>query len=149
MKCLDCGKGVFKRLDAIVPGVIKDEEYSVVTPALICDRCGYVAMEGADVPEHLRRLADAYRRAHHLLTSDEIRTHRKTLKMSQKAFAAYLGVGEASIKRWELGAIQDEVFDHYLRLKTDPAEASKNARTVALLMQPHPSRLSSSRNQVK
>lgn len=135
MKCLACHNGTLKGRDAIVPGFIKGEEYSVVTPALVCENCGYIAMEGDDIPEHLRRLADAYRRAHHLLTSDQIRAHRKTLKMSQKAFAAYLGVGEASIKRWELGAIQDEVFDRYLRLKTDPREASQNAKTVALLMQ--------------
>ena len=143
MKCFNCGKGALRRRDAIVPGAIKGEEFSVVTPALVCPNCGHIAMEGEDVPEHLRRLADEYRRAHNLLTSDQIRAHRKTLKMSQKAFAVYLGVGEASIKRWELGAIQDEVFDHYLRLKTDPQEASRNAQTVAPLMQPG---ITSSRN---
>jgi putative zinc finger/helix-turn-helix YgiT family protein len=135
MKCFDCGKGVMKRRSALVPGVIKGQEYSVETPALVCDKCGYLAMEGEDVPEHLRRLADAYRSAHGLLTSDQIRSCRKMLKMSQRDFARYLGVGEASIKRWELGAIQDEVFDHYLRLKTDPVEASRNAKAVARLTQ--------------
>lgn len=149
MKCFDCGKGMLKRRDAVVSGVIKGEELSVVTPALVCEKCGQIAMEGADVPEHLRRLADAYRRGHHLLTSDEIRAQRKALKMSQRAFANYLGVGEASIKRWELGAIQDEVFDRYIRLKTDPKEASANARTVTHLMQQHLAGHHSSRSSTK
>lgn len=91
-------------------------------------------MEGADLPEHLRKLADAYRRAHRLLTSEEIRSRRSSLRMTQKAFAIYLGVGEASIKRWELGAIQDESMDRYIRLKTDPDEARLNALQVSQLV---------------
>ena len=133
MKCFNCECAVLKHREAPVSGSIKGEEYTVLTPALVCDKCGYIAMEGADVPEHLRRLADAYRSAHGLLTSDELRSRRNQLGMSQKAFAQYLTVGEASVKRWELGAVQDVALDRYLRLKTDPVEATKNATDVAAL----------------
>jgi putative zinc finger/helix-turn-helix YgiT family protein len=134
MKCFECEKGNLIHRRAQVEGEVRSEQFVVESAALVCDRCGYQAMEGADLPEHLRRLADAYRRAHRLLTSEEIRSRRGLLRMTQKVFAAYLGVGEASIKRWELGAVQDESMDRYIRLKTDPEEAELNAQQVAQLM---------------
>ncbi len=134
MKCFECGKGKLIQRQTEVEGEVRGELFVVQSAALVCDRCGHQAMEGADLPEHLRSLADAYRRAHRLLTSEEIRLRRKSLRMTQKNFAAYLGVGEASIKRWELGAIQDDSMDRYIRLKTDPKEAQLNALHVAQLL---------------
>jgi DNA-binding XRE family transcriptional regulator len=60
------------------------------------------------MPEYGRLLADEYRAAHGLLTSVEIRSRRKQLGMSQEEFANHVGVGVASVKRWEMGKIQDE-----------------------------------------
>jgi putative zinc finger/helix-turn-helix YgiT family protein len=116
---------------AEVDGEIRGEKYAVMANALVCSKCKHAGFEGTDVQEHMRKVADAYRRAHHLLASDDIRKARKALGMSQKTFAAYLQVGEASVKRWELGAIQDEAMDQYIRLKTDPVAASANASEVA------------------
>lgn len=60
----------------------------------------------------LRRFAaDAYRKKHNLLTSDQIIRYRESLGMSQTAFANYLKVEEASVKRWETYYIQDNVQD--------------------------------------
>jgi len=133
MKCINCGRGSLAPKDAIVEGQIRGEVYGVSTPALDCDKCGHSVLEGDAVQEHLRRLSDAYRSAHGLLTSQEIRNRRLALNMSQAEFARYLRVGIASIKRWELGAIQEELADEYLRLKTDPREAHRNAREVESL----------------
>ena len=63
-------------------GTVKDETFSVTTSALVCAQCHHIAFEGKDVQEHMRRVADAYRSKHGLLTSEEIRAAR--------------------IKRWEL-----------------------------------------------
>lgn len=65
----------------------------------------------------------AYRKKLGLLSASEIRAARERLRMSQREFAEYIGVGEASIKRWELGALQDKSGDELIRLKTDPAYA--------------------------
>jgi DNA-binding XRE family transcriptional regulator len=59
------------------------------------------------MPEYGRLLADKYRARHGLLTSDEIRKRRRRLELTQEQFATHLGVGIASIKRWEMGKIQD------------------------------------------
>jgi putative zinc finger/helix-turn-helix YgiT family protein len=74
---------------------------------LKCRHCGYETIEGAAMPEYGRLLADKYRTAHGLLTSDDIRARRERLRMNQKEFAEFLGVGIASVKRWEMGKIQD------------------------------------------
>ena len=77
-----------------------------------------------------RAAADQYRRLHHLLTSDEIIKFRQALGMSQVAFANYLKVGEASVKRWETYYVQDEVQDENIRLKCDEVYAENNALAV-------------------
>jgi hypothetical protein len=46
--------------------------------------------------------------------------------MSQAAFANYLKVGEASVKRWETYYVQDD----HIRLKCDEAYAEHNALEV-------------------
>ena len=106
MNCFVCDTGTLSGRLADVEGEVKGEKFMVLTPALVCDSCGHVAMEGADTSEFMRRLADAYRRAHDLLTSEEIRQIRGG--MSQQRFARALGVGIASVKRWELGLVQED-----------------------------------------
>lgn len=90
---------------------------------LACTECGYQTVEGADMPEYMRLLADKYRAAYGLLTSDEIRAHRERLKMSQQKFADYLGVGVASVKRWEMGKIQESAMDKLIRQETKSVPA--------------------------
>jgi len=130
MKCFSCDTGVMHARTVTVTETIRDEQYTFETPGMMCDNCANIAFEGKDVSEHQRRLADEYRQAHRLLTSTEIKALREKLGMSQTKFASYLKVGIASIKRWELGAIQDEANDSYLRLKTDLAVAEANCATI-------------------
>lgn len=52
-----------------------------------------------------------------LLTPNEILGIRKTYGMSRAAFAEITGLGEATLARWENGAvIQNQANDRYLRL---------------------------------
>ena len=77
-----------------------------------------------------RSAADKYRKLHKLLASEEIIKYRASLGMSQAAFANYLKVGEASIKRWETYYVQDVVQDDHIRLKCDEAYAELNVLEV-------------------
>ncbi len=106
MTCFECGEGTFKRQVAQVQGEVKRKKYMVEMLALVCDACGHITLEGRDTQEFMRRVADTYRREHGLMTSDDIRNLRG--RMSQQSFAHALGLGVASIKRWELGLIQDK-----------------------------------------
>jgi hypothetical protein len=87
-------------------------------------------MEGDQMNVLRRAAADKYRQLHDLLTSAEIIGFRTLLGMSQAAFANYLKVGEASVKRWETYFVQDVVQDDHIRLKCDEAYAEFNALEV-------------------
>jgi len=121
MTCLKCGKATLARKAARLPGALRGGTFRVEMEALVCPRCGYATVDGKDMPEYMRLVADAYRCKHGLLTSEEIRRRRKRLGMSQAAFAKHLRVGVASVKRWEMGKVQDSSSDELIRLKTDPA----------------------------
>jgi putative zinc finger/helix-turn-helix YgiT family protein len=113
MKCFVCNRGKFVRQLADVDAKIKKKAYTVNTRALVCDRCHHIAIEGEDMQDYMRKIADAYRRDHELYTSEEIRAIRG--KLTQQQFANALGVGVASVKRWELGLVQDKGNDRLIR----------------------------------
>ena len=78
--------------------------YDVHVPALFVPRCGNCGEYTID------RIADqeidhAFRTMANLLSVDEIRAGRKKLGMSEAEFAMLLGVGEATVVRWESGAL--------------------------------------------
>lgn len=127
MKCLNCNGDRFKVKKLRMSVDIKDDKVDVVSDSFVCSRCGADLMDAKQMNELRKKTADAYREKHGLLTSEEIVSFRKHLKMSQAEFAIYLNVGEASIKRWETYFIQDVSQDEHMRLKCDEAFAEKNA----------------------
>lgn len=130
MKCLHCDNEKFEEKNLRFTPEIKGEEVEVIVPSFVCIKCQAPLMD-ADQMNRLRRMAaDQYRKQHHLLTSQEIIKFRQMLGMSQTAFANYLKVGEASIKRWETYFVQDVVQDDHIRLKCDEAYAEFNALEV-------------------
>ena len=69
---------------------------------------------------------NAYRKAHHLLTSTEIIDIRKKYDLSQKELARMLGWGDVTISRYETKYIQDETHDNLLRMiAKDPLAAKE------------------------
>lgn len=119
MKCFNCDKeltlvnkrGVMDYKD------IKNLEFIYETQE--CLHCH----EAFNTPEHQKNklvaIADAFRAKKKLFASKEIRAFRTNLSMSQDKFAEYLGVGVASIRRWEGSGIQDLSQNEIIRLKCD------------------------------
>ncbi len=126
MKCMECGKGRMRRQVTRVAHEIRGLAFEVVGEALVCGHCGFQMIPNDLIAEHGRLTDRAYREAAGLLSPEEIRAARERLKMSQHEFACYLGVGEASVKRWELGALQEKSSDNLIRLTTNPESAKKN-----------------------
>lgn len=108
IRCIECGQADLEPKTVRLQGSVRDETYTVEMQGLECPSCGYKTIEGAALPEFARLLADRYRAHHDLLTSEEIRALRKRLGMSQEQFARHVGVGLASVKRWEMGKIQEQ-----------------------------------------
>lgn len=130
MKCLNCDGEKFDSKNMRFHPEIKGEEVEVVVPSLVCKQCQTPLMDGEQMNVLRKTAADKYRTQHNLLTSQEIIKYRALLGMSQAAFACYLKVGEASIKRWETYYVQDVVQDDHIRLKCDEAYAELNALEV-------------------
>ena len=90
--------------------------HSVSLPSLNtprCRSCGEVLFD--DRPDE--QINNALRSQLRLLTPAQIRRRRKELELSQSELAERLGVAEATISRWETGAlIQSRAMDNLVRL---------------------------------
>jgi putative zinc finger/helix-turn-helix YgiT family protein len=105
--CINCEKAELRPSMVKLAGIVRSEPYWVEMQGLKCPNCGYNTVDASGMTEFSRLLSDEYRRTHGLLTSDQITELRKKFGMNQQRFADHIGVGVASIKRWELGKIQD------------------------------------------
>jgi putative zinc finger/helix-turn-helix YgiT family protein len=126
MKCFDCGNGRLDRKRVKVPHEIRGCKFDVEDTVLVCNKCGAISIPWDRVKEHGRLVDETYRRLEGILSAEEIRAARERLNMSQREFAEYLGVGEASVKRWERGVLPDKSSSDLIRLKTDPETAHQN-----------------------
>jgi len=78
-----------------------------------CANCNAISIDD----EADRQISAAFRGEAGLLTPEEIRQGREKLALTQKQFATLLGVGEATVSRWEAGAqIPQRAMDRFLRV---------------------------------
>jgi putative zinc finger/helix-turn-helix YgiT family protein len=119
MICFKCNGEEFAVQTAVIRQEFRGEQLDVNTPVRVCQTCGWQTLGPGQTDELRKRTADAFRQQHGLLTSAEIVSRRKSLAMSQREFADFLRVGEASVKRWETWQVQDESNDELIRIKSD------------------------------
>jgi len=117
-RCGKCGQKAM-RLATLSYATTIDHDgraYRVEVPGLTVPQCGNCQAISID-EEADRQISAAFRREARLLTPEEIRQGRDKLGLTQKQFANLLGVGEATISRWETGAqIQQRAMDRFLRV---------------------------------
>lgn len=118
-KCLKCKDSIFEVQHLRFCPKIKKQIVEVIVPCSVCQGCKMPLMDNNQMNDLRRTSADKYREMKNLLTSKEMIAFREKLKMSQTAFACFLNVGEASIKRWETYYIQDKSQDDHIRIKCD------------------------------
>lgn len=107
--------------------VSRSEPYTVrgrrITVQVTTEACGTCGQNlGSDQED--QRVLDAvnaeYRKQEDLLTPDRIAQFRKRYRLSQKSFATLLGMSEATINRYEQGALQEQSHDTAIRACEDP-----------------------------
>ncbi len=130
MRCLKCNNKFFSERNISMKVKVKGLNLSVKGPSMICTSCSEPITTTQQMSIIRKLAADAYKKKKNLLTSDEIQKYRARFSMSQSQFAKYLGVGEASVKRWETFYIQEPAHDQQIRLKCDPDYAERNAKQV-------------------
>ncbi len=126
MNCLKCGCNKFFNQQVRFRPEVKEQVVEVILQSKVCENCKTPLVDAQQMNILRRAAADKYRELNQLLTSSQIIDYRENLGMSQAAFARYLSVGEASIKRWETYYIQDASQDEHIRIKCDEACAETN-----------------------
>jgi putative zinc finger/helix-turn-helix YgiT family protein len=117
-RCGKCGQRAMQLATLPYATTIEHDgrPYRVEVPALTVPQCASCQAISID-DEADRRISAAFRQAAGLLSPDEIRDNREKLALTQQEFADLLGVGEATVSRWESGAqIQQRALDRFLRL---------------------------------
>jgi putative zinc finger/helix-turn-helix YgiT family protein len=127
---LNCAHPTMVQETVELTGERNGESFSVSVPGMVCSKCGFSTISNKQSGKFTQAVSDAYRSAHGLLTGTDLKRLRTRLGMSQVEFAEHLGVGPASVKRWECGQIQDKAMDQLIRLRTDLNAALRNAHQL-------------------
>jgi putative zinc finger/helix-turn-helix YgiT family protein len=100
---------------------INGEEVAVPSAShLKCPRCGEVVLRLTDARRLHEDATARYRKAHGLLSADDLRALRQRLALTQGALANLLHLGTNTISRWESGRnVQTAAMDVLLRLVRD------------------------------
>lgn len=99
---------------------IRGLELDVMFEWPVCPSCGKKLTVGSYAEKNYARLYDAYRKATGLPNGIEIRATRAKLGLSQKKLADLLGIGVASIQRYEGGSLPTEAHAAMIRQLNDP-----------------------------
>lgn len=112
--CPFCRQG--KIIRDIRPQLYKYQGYETIIdqPGDYCDHCGEAILSGADLRATEKQLNDFQARIEGLLTSEEIRTIRKRLKLTQKQAADIFGGGVNAFSRYERGEVRPIKAVNYL-----------------------------------
>lgn len=106
-RCSQCHQG------DMLPGFVEDYDMSpyfgldarlIRAPALVCNHCGEVALEGPVIEAAERTLAQLVVRGTGPLRPKAVRFLRGLMGLSQAALGERLGVHRVSVARWETEA---------------------------------------------
>lgn len=99
---------------------IRGEKYMVKDHYFICRTCGEEFSNLADPIDPLEDLYNKYRARHGWVQPEAIVAFRKAYGLTQRELAALLGWGDATLSRYENGALQDEAHERALEMIMRP-----------------------------
>jgi len=99
---------------------IRKEPITVVVEYYKCPKCGERFLVPSRDSDPFKMAYDKYRDKHKMLKPEQIRSWRRKYRLSQGQLAKVLGIGVATLSRYEGGKLQDESHDTMLRLAMEP-----------------------------
>lgn len=139
--CPSCAQGKLERKEIEETFEYKGQRLSIpYYPIFHCSNCEeeFVGEDTIDTVE--KRIRDFQRRVDNLLTSDEIVSIRKRLRLTQEKFADKLGISRPTVARYENGQLtQSKSLDIHIRLLIENptclsfVEAGKGLWTVKMM----------------
>lgn len=105
--------------EEVIP--VKKEPIKLDVQYIRCNKCGDEFFDPKQNNDPFISAYRLYREKKALLQPEEIKAWRKKYKLTQKETANLLGMGLATISRYENGSLQEESHDKLIRLAMDPA----------------------------
>lgn len=99
---------------------IKGEEIKINGERIYCDECGEELFVKDLINNNLKKAYKKYSIAHNLILPDEIKDIRNTYGLSQVLFSKILGLGEATIKRYESGSLVSPKNSEIIKSSSNP-----------------------------
>ena len=99
---------------------VRGDQFLIKERWPVCPHCDQKIGNAAFAEENFRKLYDAYREKHHIPSAEEIRSLRKRLGLTQSQFADLLGIGVASLQRYEKGSLPTDAHARILRHASNP-----------------------------
>jgi len=100
---------------------VRNEPIEVEVEYLQCGECGDEVLDPTHGDDPFVKAYEEYRKRHGLLMPGEIAKWRKSLGLTQGELAKVIGIGTATISRYENGSLQDEAHEKLLRMAMQPA----------------------------
>ena len=119
--CPSCEKEtslIFKR--EIEEIEIRGEKFPVTVEYYQCQTCGEEFEDPKSAYDPVEVAYRKYREKHAMVQPEGIREFRNKYGLTQKEFSSLLGIGIATLSRYENGALQDEAHDRILKLAMAP-----------------------------
>lgn len=107
----DCS---FKHEERELTFKVREEQILLNTPIWICEVCDEIIID-ENCQDPVEKAFNVYRNKHGLLFPVDIHRIRNRWGLSQVAFAKLLGMSQATINRYEQGALQQEKEDVLIR----------------------------------
>lgn len=119
--CPCCDKRVSYRIEEKQETFkVRGEEIEILSKVAVCSVCGEELLEPYLDDQNLLKVFKKYAERHGLVTPGEIQRIRRKYGLSQALFAKILGVGKATIERYEVGALPTESISNLIKSADSP-----------------------------
>lgn len=100
---------------------VKGEDITVKARVKTCSDCGEELLDMELDTENLKKAYDIYRKKYSIVSADDIIALRQRYGLSQRAFAILVGCTQATIVRYEKGALPNKTYDNIIKFLSNPA----------------------------